>query len=359
MRIYAYFLLIYSYTKNGQIAIINSLKEKENIAKRRMGKERSGYLVKNANNMAKIRGKRPGVWYILKKDKWLYIFLLPFLIYFLIFKYIPMLGTIMAFQDFKFSTGFFGSEWVGLEHFRRLFSGNNFGMILKNTLFLNVASVIFGFPIPIILAIFLNEVKCKWFKKLTQSIMYLPHFMSWVVLGGILIELFSPSTGVVNMVLNRVFHLEPIYFMGSNFWWPVIFVISGIWQGAGWGTIVYLAAITGIDPELYEAASIDGAGKMKQIRHITIPCLSSTIVIMLILRMGSMMDVGFEQVYVMMNPKVREVSEVISTYVYRVGIEGAQYSYTTAIGLFQSVISCILVFSTNTIAKRISGSGLW
>ena len=191
MRIYAYFLLIYSYTKNGQIAIINSLKEKENIAKRRMGKERSGYLVKNANNMAKIRGKRPGVWYILKKDKWLYIFLLPFLIYFLIFKYIPMLGTIMAFQDFKFSTGFFGSEWVGLEHFRRLFSGNNFGMILKNTLFLNVASVIFGFPIPIILAIFLNEVKCKWFKKLTQSIMYLPHFMSWVVLVY-LIELFSP-----------------------------------------------------------------------------------------------------------------------------------------------------------------------
>lgn len=315
--------------------------------------------MKNRNGTPRKSGKNQGVLYAMKRDKWLYIFLFPFLIYFVIFKYVPMLGTVMAFQDFKFSTGFFGSEWVGLEHFRRLFTGNNFSMILRNTLFLNIASVIFGFPVPIILAIFLNEVRCRWFKKLTQSIMYLPHFMSWVVLGGILIELFSPSTGVINMILNRVFHVEPIYFMGSNFWWPIIFVISGIWQGAGWGTIVYLAAITGIDPELYEAASIDGAGKGKQILHITLPCLSSTIVIMLILRMGSMMDVGFEQVYVMMNAKVREVSEVISTYVYRVGIEGAQYSYTTAIGLFQSVVSCILVFTTNTIARKINGSGLW
>ena len=315
--------------------------------------------MKNRNSTWGEPVKNKGIWYALKRDKWLYVFLFPFLIYFVIFKYVPMLGTVMAFQDFKFSTGFFKSEWVGLEHFRRLFSGNNFSMILRNTLFLNAASVVFGFPVPIILAIFLNEVRCRWFKKLTQSIMYLPHFMSWVVLGGILIELFSPSTGVINMILNRMFRIEPIYFMGSNFWWPIIFVISGIWQGAGWGTIVYLAAITGIDPELYEAASIDGAGKLKQILHITLPCLSSTIVIMLILRMGSMMDVGFEQVYVMMNAKVREVSEVISTYVYRVGIEGAQYSYTTAIGLFQSVVSCILVFTTNTIARRINGSGLW
>lgn len=275
-----------------------------------------------------------------------------------IFKYVPMFGTIMAFQDFKFSTGFFESKWVGLEHFKRLFTGNNFLIILRNTLLLNAGSVIFGFPIPIILAIFLNEVKSKGFKKISQSIMYLPHFMSWVVLGGILIDMLSPSTGVINTII-KFFGGNPIYFMGKKEWWPAMFIISGIWQGAGWGTIVYLAAITGIDPELYEAARIDGAGKLKQIWYITLPCLKSTIVVMLILRMGSMMDIGFEQVYVLMNPAVRDVAEVISTYVYRVGIEGAQYSYTTAIGLFQSVISCILVFTTNKIARKINGEGLW
>lgn len=293
-----------------------------------------------------------------KRDKWLYIFLVPVVLYFVIFKYVPMLGAVMAFQDFKFSTGFFGSKWVGLEHFRRLFTNRNFYTILRNTLALNVGSVVFGFPIPIILAIFLNEVKSGWFKKISQSIMYLPHFMSWVVLGGILINLLSPSSGVVNGVI-RMLGGEPIYFMGRKDWWPVMFIISGIWQGAGWGTIVYLAAITGIDQELYEAAYIDGAGKLKRIWHITLPCLRNTIVVMLILRMGSMMDVGFEQVYVLMNNAVLDVADVISTYVYRVGIEGAQYSYTTAIGLFQSVVNCILVFSTNKIAKRINGEGLW
>lgn len=295
----------------------------------------------------------------IKRDKWLYIFLFPIIVYFIIFKYVPMLGTVMAFQDFKFSTGFFGSKWVGLDHFRRLFTNKGFYTILRNTLFLNAGSVLFGFPIPIILAIFLNEVQNRPFKKISQSIMYLPHFMSWVVLGGILIELLSPSSGVVNSVLVNVFGMEPVYFMGSTKWWPVIFIISGIWQGSGWGTIIYLAAITGIDQQLFEAARIDGAGKLKQIWYVTLPCLKSTIVVMLILRMGSMMDVGFEQVYVMMNPAVRDVAEVISTYVYRVGIEGAQYSYTTAIGLFQSAVSCILVCVTNMIARRVNGEGLW
>ena len=307
---------------------------------------------------SKKGNKRPLIKDI-RRDKWLYIFLTPIMIYFIIFKYLPMLGTIMAFQNFKFSTGFFESEWVGLEHFHRLFSGKNFYLILRNTLLLNAGSVLFGFPVPIILAIFLNEVKSKTFKKVTQSIMYLPHFMSWVVLGGILIGLLSPSSGIVNHILKNVFGIQPIYFMGSRFWWPITFIISGIWQGAGWGTIIYLAAITGIDPQLYEAARIDGAGKLKQIRYVTLPCLKSTIVVMLILRMGSMMDVGFEQVYVMMNPAVRDVSEVISTYVYRVGIEGAQYSYTTAIGLFQSAVSCILVYTTNRISKKVNGEGLW
>ena len=273
---------------------------------------------KMSKNTKKIAPKR-SLLKDIKRDKWLYIFLIPIMLYFFIFKYVPMFGTIMAFQDFKFSTGFFESKWVGLEHFKRLFTGNNFLIILRNTLLLNAGSLIFGFPIPIILAIFLNEVKSKGFKKISQSIMYLPHFMSWVVLGGILIDMLSPSTGVINTII-KFFGGNPIYFMGKKEWWPAMFIISGIWQGAGWGTIVYLAAITG---------------------------------------MGSMMDIGFEQVYVLMNPAVRDVAEVISTYVYRVGIEGAQYSYTTAIGLFQSVISCILVFTTNKIARKINGEGLW
>lgn len=315
-------------------------------------------LSKKPANSEKSRSVKRPLLKDLRRDKWLYIFLAPILLYFIIFKYVPMLGTVMAFQDYKFSTGFFGSKWVGLEHFRRLFTGKNFYTILKNTLLLNAGSVLFGFPVPIILAIFLNEVKLRGFKKISQSIMYLPHFMSWVVLGGILIDLLSPGTGIVNTVI-KAFGGEAIYFMGKKEWWPAMFIISGIWQGAGWGTIVYLAAITGIDQDLYEAAYIDGAGKLKQIWYITLPCLRSTIVVMLILRMGSMMDIGFEQVYVLMNPAVRDVAEVISTYVYRVGIEGAQYSYTTAIGLFQSVISCILVFTTNKIARKLNGEGLW
>ncbi len=292
------------------------------------------------------------------RDRWLYIFLLPIVLYYVIFKYLPMVGTLIAFKDFRFVDGIFGSEWVGLEHFIRMFTNKEFYNILKNTLLLNLYEVIFGFPMPIILAIMLNEINNRIFKRLTQSILYLPHFMSWVVLGGIIIQMCSPSTGVINSIIKS-FGGESIYFMADPVWWIVIFVISGIWQGAGWGTIVYLAAITSIDVQLYEAARIDGAGKIKQIWHITLPGIRSTIAVMLILRMGSMMNIGFEKVYMLQNNAVRRVSEVISTYVYRLGIEGAQFSYTTAIGLFQSVINLILVFTTNKIIRSMGESGLW
>lgn len=299
------------------------------------------------------------LWRAIKRDKWLYIFLLPIVVYYIVFRYLPMVGTVMAFQDFKFSTGLFGSEWVGLKHFQRMFESVQFWNTFRNTLLLNIGLVIFGFPMPIILAILLNEIECKVFKRITQSIMYLPHFMSWVVLGGIIINLLSPSTGIVNTILTNLFGIEPIYFMGKKEWWPVAFIVSDIWKGAGWGTIIYLAAITGIDSQLYEAAKIDGAGKFKQIIHVTLPGIRNTIVVMLILRMGSMLNIGFEQVYVLKNAAVNEVAEVISTYVYSLGISSAQYSYSTAIGLSQSVISCILVFTTNKIARKVSGEGLW
>ncbi len=291
-------------------------------------------------------------------DRYLYLLMLPILFYFVIFKYLPMLGLVMAFKDFNLTMGIIDSPWVGLKHFERLFSSPDFYQILRNTLLLNVYSILFYFPVPIILSLLLNEVKNRVFKKTVQSILYIPYFISWVVLGGIIISLLSPSTGVVNAIL-KLFHIEPIYFMKSTFWWPVVYVLSSIWQSAGWGTIIYMAAITGIDAEQYEAALIDGANKWQQVWHITLPGIRSTIAIMLILRMGQMLDVGFEQVYMLQNDAVHSVSEVISTYEYRIGLAGAQYSYTTALGLFKSVIGLILITSTNKVVNLLGEDGLW
>jgi len=294
----------------------------------------------------------------LYRDRWLHIFLVIPIAFYLIFKYFPMYGAIIAFKDFRIGSGIFGSEWVGLRHFQRLITSPDFYRILRNTLLLNVYALVFGFPVPIILAILLNEVRSTTFKRINQSILYLPHFISWVVLAGIFTQMLSPSTGIVNMVL-KAFGITPIYFMASPFWWPIMFVISGIWQGAGWGSIIYLAAVSAIDPEQYEAARIDGANKAQQIWHITLPGIKATIAIMLILRMGSMMDVGFEHIYNLQNSAVTSVADVISTYVFRTGIQRAQYSYTTAIGLFQSVISFVLVFSTNKITRMLGENSLW
>jgi len=268
----------------------------------------------------KIVFHRSNLWRDIVRDRYLYLLLVPIIIYYIIFKYGPMYGVIIAFKNFRFSDGIWGSSWIGLSHFKSLFGSRDFYMVLKNTLLLNLYNVIFGFPIPIILAILLNEVHNRIFKRTVQSLLYIPHFISWVVLGGIWISLLSPSTGVVNMVLNKALGIEPIYFLADKFWWPVMFVISGIWQGAGWGTIIYLAAITNIDPQLYEASYVDGASKWRQIWHITLPGIRSTIAILLVLRMGGMMDVGFEHVFVLQNSAVRSVSEVISTFVYRAGI---------------------------------------
>jgi putative aldouronate transport system permease protein len=229
---------------------------------------------------------------------------------------------------------------------------------LRNTLLLNIYSLIFGFPVPIILALFLNEIRNPVYKRLNQSILYIPHFISWVVLAGIFVQLLSPSTGIVNNIIKALGG-ESVYFMASNFWWPIVYVVSGIWQGAGWGTIIYLAAISGVDPELYEAARIDGTGKLAQMWYITLPCIKSTIAILLILNMGGMLGSDFEKVYTLQNGAVYEVSDVISTYVYRLGIRNTQYSYTTAVGLFQSVVSLILIAGTNKITRMLGEESLW
>ncbi|MBB6672738.1 ABC transporter permease [Cohnella nanjingensis] len=292
------------------------------------------------------------------RDKYLYLMLVPVALYFAIFKYAPLFGEVMAFKNYRLSEGIWGSPWVGLDQFRKLFTSLDFPEILRNTLLLNVYGLAFAFPVPIVLALMLNELRSERYKRILQNLLYIPHFMSWIVLGSIVIALLSPSTGVVNAVL-KLLGIEPVYFMASTIWWPVVFIGSSIWREAGFGTILYLAAMASVNPQLYEAAAIDGAGKWRQIWHVTLPGIRGTVAILLVLHMGRMMDVGFEQVYALQNSAVGSVSEVISTYVYDRGIVGLQYSYTTALGLFQSVVSLLLVVAVNRLIRAMGERGLW
>jgi putative aldouronate transport system permease protein len=269
-----------------------------------------------------------------------------------------MYGAIIAFKNYRIADGIWGSKWVGFAHFARFFRSPEFINVLRNTLLLNLYGLVFGFPAPIILAILLSEVRNVPFKRITQSILYIPHFLSWVVLVGIFLQMLSPSTGVVNLILKAL-GMQPIYFMADKFWWVFMYVLSRVWANVGWDSIIYLAAITAIDPQLYEAARIDGAGKFGQMWHITLPGIKPTIAIILILSMGRLLNLSFEHIYSMQNPVVYSVSDVIVTYVYRTGIQGAQFSYTTAIGLFQSVISTILVLSANKITQVLGENSLW
>lgn len=285
-----------------------------------------------------------------------FIMFIPVIVYFLVFKYGPIAGLVVAFKQYNFADGIWGSPWVGLHQFELLFSNPLTMQIIRNTLVLSLLSILVGFPFPIVLAIMLNEVRKTWFKRSVQTLVYLPHFLSWVIIGGIVVTLFS-STGFLNQWLSDWLG-QPFAFLYNEGSWMSIFVGSGIWRNAGWGAIIYLAALTSIDPHLYESASIDGAGKLKQIWHITLPGISSVIVLMFILNMGNVMEVGFDQIYVLQNAAVKGISEVISTYIYRVGIQGMQFSLTSAIGLFESVIGLIFVLIANGLARKF-GKGLW
>lgn len=297
-------------------------------------------------------------WKQLSRNRFLYMLLVPVAAYLLLFKYAPMAGEIIAFKNYRLADGIWNSPWVGFQQFEKLFASREFYVVLKNTLLLNLYHLLFAFPMPILLAILLNEVRVEWYKRTLQNLLYIPHFISWVVLGSIVIALLSPSTGIVNYLLKG-FGLEPIYFMADKVWWPISFIASGIWKEAGFGTILYLAAMASIDPTLYEAARIDGASRWRQTWHVTLPGIRSTIAILLILKVGHMMDVGFEQIYALRNDAVTSVAEVISTFVYTRGLVNLQYSYTTALGLFQSVIALILVVSVNRIIKAMGERGLW
>jgi putative aldouronate transport system permease protein len=302
--------------------------------------------------------KMGGAWKYFVKMKYLYLLLLPAIVYYIVFKYIPMYGVIIAFKDFNFAKGILGSDWIGLENFKYLFGLNDFYKVFYNSIFLSFLRLLWGFPIPIILALLLNEMKSLRYKKVLQTVVYLPHFISWVVLGGIIISFLSPSWGIVNYMI-RALGSEPIFFMAKAEYFRRIIVVSDIWKGAGWGTIIYLAAITGINPELYEAAIVDGANKFQRLWYITLPCIRTTIVLCLILRMGSIMSNGFEQIFILQNSQNLAVSEVFETWVYRLGLLNGRFSFATTVGLFTSLISLIFLLSADRIAKKMGEEGIF
>ncbi|WP_236595769.1 sugar ABC transporter permease [Paenibacillus sp. EPM92] len=292
------------------------------------------------------------------KNWQIYSMIIPGLLFFVIFKYIPLAGSIIAFQNYTPFKGISGSDFVGLEHFVRLFSYPEFYRVLRNTLLISLYQIVFGFPAPLILALLLNEIRKVAIKRVMQTVLYVPHFLSWVILGGMMMTLLSPETGLVNQILN-MFGLESVFFMQKPEYFRSIVVVSGIWKEVGWGTIIYLAALTGINPELYEAAEVDGAGKLRQVFSVTIPSLLPTIMVLLLLKIGHILDLGFEQIYVLLNPLVRETGDILDTYIYDVGLLNGQYSYTTAIGLFKSIVGLVLILGANTISKKTTGDSIY
>lgn len=294
------------------------------------------------------------------KKYWpLALMFLPIVVYFIVFKYIPMGGIVIAFKDYKIKKGIWGSAWCGFDNFNKAFSTDLFTRSIWNTLAISGLKILFGFPAPIILALLLNEVNHEGFKKTVQTITYLPHFISWVVLTGMLQQLLSPNNGAVNEILKFFGAQKSIYFMGDNDYFRGTLIVTDIWKNIGWSSIIYLATISGIDPALYEAATVDGATRFQCTRYITIPSLVPTIVVMLILNIGSIMDAGFDQILNMYNAAVYKTGDIIDTYVYRLGLEQMKYSLTTAVGLFKNVIGFVLVLGTNLITKKISGNGIW
>ena len=302
--------------------------------------------------------KKKGLGAYLKENWDLYAMLAPAVIFIAIFAYWPMYGVLMAFQNFNPFQGVFGSPWVGLQHFERFFGTPTAMRIIMNTLILSVQTLIFTFPAPIILALMLHYCISKRFSRIVQSATYFPFFIATVVLVGMMHLFFSPSVGMVNHAIEALGG-QRIVFMADSSWFRPLFVGSRVWQGTGFGAIIFIAALSGVDPTLYEAAIIDGASKWNRIRHIDLPTIMPTIIIMLILSLGSIMSVGFEQVFLMQNPRNTEVSEIIATYVYRMGLLEGRFSFAAAVGLFNSVVNFIMLITVNMIAKKVSSTSLW
>ena len=293
-----------------------------------------------------------------RRHKGLLLLVAPGLAFFLVFNYLPMFGLVLAFKEFRLSAGILGSEWSGLENFSRLFGGADFPNALRNTVTISLLRLLFGFFAPIALALMLNEIRVSWYKRTVQTVTYIPYFLSWVILGGIFLMIFSQS-GPANQI-SQLFGVSPIEFLTNDFWFIVVVIATGIWQAAGYGAVIYLAALAGISPDLYEAAVVDGAGRWKQTLHITIPGLVPTIITLFILNLGHVLNAGFDQIYNMYNPMVYDAADIIDTYVLR-RIVLMDFGLATGAGLFKSVVGLLMVVLANSLARRLSGGeqGIW
>lgn len=291
-------------------------------------------------------------WFL--KELPFHIMLLPAVIIIFIFKYIPFAGIIMAFQKYSPLKGMFDQEWVGLDNYKYLFSLPGFSSVIWNTVYIAILKMIGNLILPVLIALLLNEVRSKIYKKTVQTVLYLPHFISWAALAGIFIDILSPSGGIVNQML-QLFGMKPVFFLGNSSVFPYTMVVSDIWKELGWGMIVYLAAITGVDPTYYEAAKIDGAGRLKQTLYVTIPCILPIVILMMVLSVGNVLQAGFEQVYNLYSPQVYSTGDIIDTFVYRIGVIDTRFDLATAVGLFKSVISFILIMVGYKLADKIAG----
>lgn len=303
-----------------------------------------------------------GYWFRLRdrmlQHKYIYMLALPGILYFILFKFVPMWGLLLAFKDYNPYSGFWGSEWVGLKHFIQLFSDSNFYVMLRNTFAINIFGLVFMFPLPIILALMLNEVRHETFKRINQSIVYLPHFLSWVVVASMTFFILSTDVGIINKLITESGGESIAFLSNPNYFWGLI-TAQNMWKEAGWGTIIFLAAMAGVDPQRYEAAVVDGANRWRQIWHITLPAIRPTILILLILRLGQMADVGFEQILLMINPLVISMAEVFDTYAYTQGILKGQISAGVTVGMFKGVVGFVLVMTSNYIVKKLGHDGIY
>lgn len=291
------------------------------------------------------------------RDKWLYLLVLPGMIFLLIFRYIPIAGNVIAFMDFN-PYNMWDSKWVGLEHFITLFNKPAFLLVFKNTLVISLLKMIIGFPIPIILALMMNEMKNLKFKKVSQTLLYLPHFISWVVLSGLIMNMLNPDTGLVTSIITFITG-EKIQVLTDKGAFVPMLIVTDVYKNMGWGTIIYFAALSGVDPQLYEAAEIDGARKFKQMLHITLPSIMPTIIIQLILSCNNIVNAGFDQIFMLYSALVYDVADIIDTYVYRIGIKKADYSFSTAANMFKSIIALVMILIVNTLAKKTGNEGIW
>jgi putative aldouronate transport system permease protein len=287
-----------------------------------------------------------------------YALMLPGIAFFIIFRYIPLIGNVMAFEDFNFAKGMFASPWIGFDNFRFLFTSGKFLIVLRNTIIISLMKLFWGFPVPVILALLLNEVRFLPFKRMVQSIIYLPHFFSWPIIAGLIVAFLSPDHGPVTALL-RALGQKPIFFLASTAHFRGLLVVSDIWKEAGWGTIIYLAALAGIDPQLYEAGVMDGANRVKLTWHISLPGIMSTIVTLLVLRTGYLLELGFDQIFVLYNSSVYEIADILETYVYRIGLVSGRYSFAAAAAMFQSVVGFILIMIVNSVARRLTETSIF